>query len=169
VQLEKWRDASERASSDPRRVASASHRAASTSRRVVCTSSLKICDLGVPMFWGEITGHCAHRFRGSTLTVTNQKRSSDCQILRASVELLAHDSNPKIQNYSIGSGRRQLPSFNRATTCSSHCWPCQVRRRAVRRFVISVTAFGATSELNFGRYLPALGRADDDDTHKQPD
>ena len=23
-------------------------------------------------------------------------------------------------------------------------------------------------ELNFGRYLPALGRADDDDTHAQP-
>ena len=46
---------------------------------------------------------------------------------------------------SIGSGRRQLPSFSRATTCSSHCWPCQVRRRAVRRFAISVTVFGATS------------------------
>ena len=46
---------------------------------------------------------------------------------------------------SIGSGRRQLPSFSRAMTCSFHCWPCPVRRRAVRRFVISVTVFGATS------------------------
>jgi len=42
-------------------------------------------------------------------------------------------------------GRRQPPSFSRATTCSSHCWPCQVRRRVVRRFVTSVTVFGATS------------------------
>ena len=46
---------------------------------------------------------------------------------------------------SIGSGRRPLPSFNRATTCSSHCWPRQVRRCAARRSVVSVTVFGATS------------------------
>ncbi len=26
--------------------------------------------------------------------------------------------------------------FSRASTCSSHCWPCPVRRRAVPRFVI---------------------------------
>ncbi|HET6175515.1 MAG TPA: enoyl-CoA hydratase/isomerase family protein, partial [Candidatus Sulfotelmatobacter sp.] len=37
-------------------------------------------------------------------------------------------------------GCRQLRSFNPATTCSSRCWPCQARRRAVPRFVISVTA-----------------------------
>jgi enoyl-CoA hydratase/carnithine racemase len=46
---------------------------------------------------------------------------------------------------SIGSGRRQLPSFSRATTCSSQCWPCPVHRRAVPRSAISVTAFRATS------------------------
>jgi len=46
---------------------------------------------------------------------------------------------------STGSGRRQLPSFSRATTCFSHCWPCPVRRRAVPRSVISVTVSGATS------------------------
>ena len=46
---------------------------------------------------------------------------------------------------SIGSGHRQPARFSRASTCSSPCWPCQVRRRAVRRFVILVTVFGATS------------------------
>ena len=44
-----------------------------------------------------------------------------------------------------GSERRQLPNFSRATTYSSHCWPCPLRRRAVRKFVISVTGFGAIS------------------------
>ena len=52
---------------------------------------------------------------------------------------------PRRRPRSIGSGRRQLPSFSRASTCSSQCWPCQVRRRAARRFAISVTAFGAIS------------------------
>jgi hypothetical protein len=28
---------------------------------------------------------------------------------------------------------------------------------------------GSDFELNFGQYLPALGRADDDDTNKQRD
>jgi len=42
-------------------------------------------------------------------------------------------------------GGRRLPSFSRASTCSSHCWPCQVRRRAVPRSVVSVTVFRATS------------------------
>src|ERR1700694_3658565 len=35
---------------------------------------------------------------------------------------------PRRRPRSIGSGRRPLPSFSRATTCSSHCWPCQARR-----------------------------------------
>ena len=51
---------------------------------------------------------------------------------------------PRRRPSSIRSACRQLPSFSRATTCSSHCWPCQERSRAVRRFVISVTVFGAT-------------------------
>jgi enoyl-CoA hydratase/carnithine racemase len=46
---------------------------------------------------------------------------------------------------SIGSGCRQLPSFSRATTCSSQPWRCPVRRRAAPSSVISVTVFGATS------------------------
>jgi enoyl-CoA hydratase/carnithine racemase len=41
-----------------------------------------------------------------------------------------------------------------------------VRRRVVRRSVVSVTVY---FELNFGRYLPALGRANEDDTDTQPD
>ena len=52
---------------------------------------------------------------------------------------------PRRRPRSIGSGRRQLPSFSRATTCSSHCWPCPVHRRAVPRSAMSVTAFRATS------------------------
>jgi enoyl-CoA hydratase/carnithine racemase len=46
---------------------------------------------------------------------------------------------------SIGSGRRQLPSSSRATTCSSQPWPGPVRRHAVPSSVISVMVFGATS------------------------
>ncbi len=42
-------------------------------------------------------------------------------------------------------GTPTAAELSRATTCSSHCWPCLVRRRAVRRFVISATVFGATS------------------------
>ena len=42
-------------------------------------------------------------------------------------------------------GTRQLPSFSRATTCSSQPWPGLVRRRAVPNSVASVTVFGATS------------------------
>ena len=42
----------------------------------------------------------------------------------------------------------------------------QARRAKVRN-----VGYGVPSdfELNFGRYLPALGRADEDDTDKQPD
>jgi hypothetical protein len=42
----------------------------------------------------------------------------------------------------------------------------QARRTKVRSI-----GYGLPSdfELNFGRYLPALGRADDDDTETQPD
>ncbi len=42
-------------------------------------------------------------------------------------------------------GTPTAASFSRASTCSSHYWPCQVRKRAVRRFVISATVFAATS------------------------
>jgi len=45
----------------------------------------------------------------------------------------------------IGSERRQLPSFSRATTCSSQPWPGPVRRRAVPRSAVSVTVLRATS------------------------
>ena len=40
-----------------------------------------------------------------------------------------------------------------------------------RRVRIRGIGYGLPSdfELNFGRYLPALGRADDDDTDAQPD
>ena len=34
---------------------------------------------------------------------------------------------PRRRPRSIGSGRRLLPSFSRATICSSHRWPCRVR------------------------------------------
>ena len=46
-------------------------------------------------------------------------------------------------------------------------WPSAQARRAKLRNI----GYGARSdfELNFGRYLPALGRADDDDTVTQPD
>ena len=42
----------------------------------------------------------------------------------------------------------------------------QARRAKVRNF-----GYGVRSdfELNFGRYLPGFGRADDDDTDKHPD
>ena len=41
----------------------------------------------------------------------------------------------------------------------------------VRRAKIRSIGYGLPSdfELNFGRYLPALGRADDDDTDTQPE
>ena len=42
-------------------------------------------------------------------------------------------------------GSRQLPSFSRATTCSSQPWRGPVRRRAAPSSVISATVFGATS------------------------
>ena len=40
-----------------------------------------------------------------------------------------------------------------------------------RRAKIRGIGYGVPSdfELNFGRYLPALGQADDDNTHTQPD
>ena len=41
--------------------------------------------------------------------------------------------------------------------------------RLPRSAISSVTAFGAIFELNFGRYLPAFGRADDDDAGNQRD
>ena len=46
-------------------------------------------------------------------------------------------------------------------------WPSAQARRAKLRNI----GYGARSdfELNFGRYLPAFGRADGDDTHTQPD
>ena len=46
-------------------------------------------------------------------------------------------------------------------------WPTAQARRAKIRNV----GYGVPSdfELNFGRYLPALGRADDDSTDRQPD
>ena len=46
-------------------------------------------------------------------------------------------------------------------------WPSAQARRAKLRNI----GYGARSdfELNFGRYLNALGRADGDDTHTQPD
>jgi hypothetical protein len=39
-----------------------------------------------------------------------------------------------------------------------------------RRAKIRGMGYGVPSdfELNFGRYLPALGQADDDNTHRQP-
>jgi enoyl-CoA hydratase/carnithine racemase len=50
---------------------------------------------------------------------------------------------------------------------SALAWPGQQTRRArIRR----MGGYGVPSdfELNWGRYLPALGRADDGDTHTQP-
>ena len=52
---------------------------------------------------------------------------------------------PQRRPRSIGSECRQLQSFSRAATCSSHCCPCPVHRRAAPRSAISVTAFQATS------------------------
>jgi hypothetical protein len=50
---------------------------------------------------------------------------------------------------------------------SALAWPGQRRRRARMRSM----GYGVPSdfELNFGRHLPALGRADDDDPDTQPD
>jgi enoyl-CoA hydratase/carnithine racemase len=50
---------------------------------------------------------------------------------------------------------------------SALTWPGQQTRRARIR---SMGGYGVPSdfELNWGRYLPALGRADDGDTHTQP-
>src|SRR5262249_16254750 len=46
-------------------------------------------------------------------------------------------------------------------------WPSAQARRAKIRNI----GYGVRSdfELNFGRYLPAFGRADGDDAHTQPD
>ena len=46
-------------------------------------------------------------------------------------------------------------------------WPSAQARRAKIRGI----GYGVRSdfELNFGRYLPGFGRADDDDTDMQPD
>ena len=50
---------------------------------------------------------------------------------------------------------------------STLAWPSAQARRAKVRGI----GYGVLSdfELNFGRYLPALGRADGDDTATQPD
>ncbi len=50
---------------------------------------------------------------------------------------------------------------------STLAWPSAQARRAKVRSI----GYGLRSdfELNFGRYLPALGRADDDDTDTRPD
>ena len=50
---------------------------------------------------------------------------------------------------------------------SALAWPGQQARRAKVRSI----GYGVPSdfELNFGRYLNALGQADGDDTHTQPD
>ena len=51
--------------------------------------------------------------------------------------------------------------------------PCRtdVKRRAGVSAKIRGIGYGVPSdfELNFGRYLPALGRTDDNDTDTQPD
>src|SRR4029077_18840332 len=31
----------------------------------------------------------------------------------------------KVRSITLSRRSRQLPSFSRATTCSSHCWPCR--------------------------------------------
>jgi hypothetical protein len=53
------------------------------------------------------------------------------------------------------------------TFFSALAWPGQRPRRAKVRSI----GYGLRSdfELNFGRYLPTLGRADDGDTDTQPD
>ena len=55
--------------------------------------------------------------------------------------------------------------FVLATTCSSHSWPYPAHRRAKIRNI----GYGIPSdfELNFGKHLPALGQADDEDTDTQ--
>src|ERR1700726_283352 len=60
----------------------------------------------------------------------------------------------------------ELPSSN-DMFFSTLAWPSAQARRAKVRSI----GYGVPSdfELNFGRYLPALGRADDDDTDTRPD
>jgi enoyl-CoA hydratase/carnithine racemase len=68
---------------------------------------------------------------------------------------------------------RRLASFDRETLAAAKA---QVNRFGMpsaqaRLAKIRSIGYGVPSdfELNFGRYLPTFGRADDDDTDKQPD
>ena len=77
----------------------------------------------------------------------------------------------------LGAAKAQINRFGMPTAAelrSSNdmffptlAWPSAQARRAKLRNI----GYGLRSdfELNFGRYLPALGRADDDDTDTQPD
>jgi enoyl-CoA hydratase/carnithine racemase len=77
----------------------------------------------------------------------------------------------------LGAAKAQINRFGMPTAAelqSSNdmffptlAWPSAQARRAKLRNI----GYGLPSdfELNFGRYLPALGRADDDDTDTQPD
>jgi len=77
----------------------------------------------------------------------------------------------------LGAAKAQINRFGTPTAAelqSSNdmffptlAWPSAQARRAKLRNI----GYGLRSdfELNFGRYLPAFGRADDDDMDKQPD
>jgi enoyl-CoA hydratase/carnithine racemase len=77
----------------------------------------------------------------------------------------------------LGTAKAQINRFGMPTAAelqssndmffSTLAWPSAQARRAKVRSI----GYGVPSdfELNFGRYLPALGRADDDETDTQPD
>ncbi len=60
------------------------------------------------------------------------------------------------KNFDTFVDTRQLPRFSRASTCSSHCLPCQCAGAPPK---IRSIGYGLPSdfELNFGRYLPSFG------------
>ena len=66
---------------------------------------------------------------------------------------------PRRRPRSIGSGRRQRPSFSRATMCSSQCWPCQAHRRACQDCDIGYS-IASDFDMNFGG-IYTFGRADE--------
>jgi enoyl-CoA hydratase/carnithine racemase len=87
----------------------------------------------------------AERYGWVNRTLDDGDLDSFVDALVQRVASFDRETQPRRRPRSIGSGRRPPPNFSRASTCSSHCWPCQVRRRAVPRFVVSVMVFRATS------------------------
>ena len=93
----------------------------------------------------DFTAEIAERYGWVNRTLDDSDLDSFVDSLARRLASFDHETLAAAKTQVNRFGTRQLPSFSRATTCSSHCWPCPVHRRAAPRSATSVTAFRATS------------------------